>query len=101
MQITSQISPAVLSSWAPELASQYSLWYQEIVRECWDVTPDILERHPQAVLYQHGNVVFPILHGKAIVAAHVEYHLRRVFVQYVGFKKDWCNKWENAHVEAS
>ena len=89
MNITSQISISQRSTWLPEMENQYSIWCAEVIHEHWEVDTDIMERYPKAQIYPHCNIVFPILHGKAVIETHVEYQLERVFVTFVGLKTEW------------
>lgn len=91
MNIVSQIPISQRSTWSPEMEGQYSIWHTEVCHEDWNEDSDILERYPKAMIYQHRTVIFPILHGKGVIATHIEYQLERVFVTFVGMKKEWQN----------
>ena len=88
MNITSQIPISQRSTWPPEVEGQYSIWCAEVSHEHWDEDADIVERYPKATIYPHRTVIFPIQHGKGVIATHIEYQLGRVFVTFVGLKKE-------------
>jgi len=89
MNVTSQLPILTRPSWTHEMMVQYDLWHAEVSHEHWSEDSDILERYPQAAIFPHRTVVFPILHGEMVIATHVEYQLRRVYVTFVGPRKDW------------
>lgn len=89
MHMTSQIPIEEYNAWPAELTEHYSIWHAEVLHEHWQDETDIACKYPKAVLHPHHWVEFPILKGKSIIVIYIEYPLNRVFVKYVGPKKDW------------